>query len=73
MIVGQSEQIDPHNVSIERVETKFKIFGSITVQVTRIKFPLYLAWALTIHKVQGLSVHEIVLDMIMEKGVYNHG
>ena len=36
-------------------------------------FPLSLAWAVTIHKCQGLTLPEIVVDMSPEKGTYAPG
>ena len=35
--------------------------------------PLFLAWAVTIHKCQGLTLPEIVVDMSWEKGSYHNG
>ena len=37
------------------------------------QFPLVLAWAITIHKCQGLTLPEIVVDMTPAKGHYTVG
>ena len=48
---------------INRVEVKFNARGKRGSEVTRSQFPLTLAWATTIHKVQGLTLNEIVADI----------
>ena len=42
-------------------------------QATRTQFPLTLAWAVTIHKFQGLTLPEIVIDMTPAKGKFKPG
>ena len=66
------KSIDPHAVPIGRVLIKFKVYGSMAVQVTRIH-PQYLALAVMIQKVQRLTVNETVVDISMEKGAYSKG
>ena len=45
----------------------------MSFQATRMQFPLTLAWAVTIHKCQGLTLSEIVIDMICAKGKFKPG
>ena len=42
-------------------------------QATRTQFSLTLAWAITVHKCQGLTLPEIVIDMTPAKGRFKPG
>ena len=53
----------PDSVSITRHEAMFRIGRDKTVEASRAQFPLVLSWATTIHKVQGLTLDHIVVDM----------
>ena len=50
-------------VPLSKVEVKFYARGKRGSEITRYQFPLTLAWATTIHKVQGLTLNDIVVDM----------
>ena len=53
----------PSAVPISRHEAVFNIGKKKTAEVSRRQFPLVLAWATIIDKVQGLTLHQIVVDM----------
>ena len=48
-------------------------YTKTSCQATRSQFPLTLAWAVTIHKCQGLTLPEIVIDMTLAKDRFKPG
>ena len=53
----------PCAVPVAKYEIVFLAKGKRGSEITRLQFPITLAWATTIHKVQGLTLDEIVVDM----------
>ena len=51
----------------------FPIDKKASFQATMTQFSLTLAWAVTIHKCQGLTLSEIVIDMTPTKGKFRPG
>ena len=51
----------------------FLLIKKASFQATGCQFPLTLAWAVTVHKCQGLPLSEIVLDMTCAKGKFKPG
>ena len=63
-------------ISIERVEAKIKvrITKLSSPEIKRTPFPLMLAWASTVHKVQGKQFKEIVISFnLFKQRSWNNG
>ena len=64
-----ASQCNPYNLICDNAvvinwhEAVFLAQGKKGSEVTRVQFPLTLSWATTIHKVQGVTLDEIVVDM----------
>ena len=48
---------------LAKYEVVFLAKGRRGSEITRLQFPLTLAWATTFHKVEGLTLDDIVVDM----------
>ena len=60
-------------VPIHHTQATFTYDKKASFQATRTQFPLTLAWAVTIHKCQGLTLSEIIIDMTPAKGKFRPG
>ena len=60
-------------VPIYQTQATFPIHKKPSCQATRSQFPLTLAWAVTIHKCQGLTLPKIVIDVTPAKGKFKPG
>ena len=58
---------------LHMAKKSFQLKNKKSCQVIRKQFPLTLAWAVTIHKCQGLTLQEIVVDMCPNKGQFSAG
>ena len=64
----------PQNaVPMHQTQATFPLDKEVSFQATRTQFPLTLAWAVTMHKCQGLTLSKIVIDMTPAKGKFKSG
>ena len=81
--VGQSaksqslyKKVNRNAVPVVPFQASFQINSSSSCNASRLQFPLKLSWAVTIHKCQGLTLDQIVIDImkgIQIKGKYYPG
>ena len=62
--------INQNAVPIHCTQATVPVQKKASFQATRSQFPLTLTWAVTIHKCQGLTLPEIVIDMTHVKGKF---
>ena len=67
------KHINSKTIPICETQAIFLVNGKTSFQASWTWFPLVLAWAITIHKCQGLTLPEIVVDMTPSKGHYSVG
>ena len=73
------KHIDRQAVPISKTEVTFSTrkngceINRKRINIIRKQFPLILAWAVTIHKVQGMTMDRIVVDISQSKGQFQRG
>ena len=67
MELSQYKDIDLGAIPIDHVQATFYVRNR-SFQAAHTQFPLYLCWAVTIHKTQGMTIDEVVADMTPLKG-----
>ena len=61
------KHISTSGILVKQYQASFHIHGKQSVDASWIQFPVILSWAVTIHKVQGLTLEDVVVDMAKSK------
>lgn len=67
---------DNNVVPITPVLTKIKIRSgkASSTEIQRVQFPVTVAWACTVHKVQGLTLNKVVISIdLVKQRQFNYG
>ena len=62
----------PIVANIPRIRFKFKVFNSDSFTMTRIQFPLRLAYCMTYNKSQGQTLKRVLLDVVHPPFAHGH-
>ena len=73
MYTGVYHSINQNAVQIHQTQSTFPVQKKTSFQATRSQFQLTLTWVVTLHKCQGLTLPEIVIDMTPAKGKFKPG
>jgi hypothetical protein len=62
----------PKSATIPRIRFKFRLQKGNSFQMTRIQFPLRLAYCMTYNKSQGQTLHKVLLDVTTPPFAHGH-
>ena len=62
----------PRRASIPRIRFQFKIFNDSSFKMTRVQFPLRLAYCMTYNKSQGQTLQKVLLDTVHSPFAHGH-
>jgi len=72
MIRVQTLSSPPQKAFVPRIRFKFKIFNTDSFNMTRIQFPLRLAYCMTYNKAQGQTIENVLLDTVHPPFAHGH-
>jgi hypothetical protein len=63
---------NPKSATIPRIRFKFRFKKGHSFQITRIQFPLRLAYCMTYNKSQGQTLQKVLLDVTTSPFAHGH-